>query len=117
MGPQVSSVYAKSLKYSQTATIYIIGKYLRTDVMANAPSCINPSYGPDSTTDTLVLHCKVTKTGALPITIQASGGAVLLTDTLAMARTSDPNSATSEFFINVVDNSFLDYTSPEAPTR
>ena len=87
VGPQVSSVYAKSLKYSQTATIYIIGKYLRTDMVANAPACTNPSYGPDSTTDTLVLHCKVTKTGALPITIQEAGGAVLLTDTLAMART------------------------------
>ena len=87
VGPQVSSVYAKSLKYSQTATIYIIGKYLRTDMVANAPACTNPSYGPDSTTDTLVLHCKVTKTGALPITIQEAGGAGLLTGTLAMART------------------------------
>ena len=31
--------------------------------------------------------------------------------TIAMARTSDPNSATAQFFINVVDNSFLDYPS------
>lgn len=30
--------------------------------------------------------------------------------TLAMARTSDPNSATDQFFINVVDNAFLDPT-------
>jgi peptidyl-prolyl cis-trans isomerase A (cyclophilin A)/peptidyl-prolyl cis-trans isomerase B (cyclophilin B) len=28
---------------------------------------------------------------------------------IAMARTSDPNSATAQFFVNVVDNSFLDY--------
>jgi cyclophilin family peptidyl-prolyl cis-trans isomerase len=31
--------------------------------------------------------------------------------TVAMARTNDPHSATSQFFINVVDNSFLDQTS------
>lgn len=31
--------------------------------------------------------------------------------TLAMARTSDPHSASSQFFINVVDNNFLNFTS------
>jgi peptidyl-prolyl cis-trans isomerase B (cyclophilin B) len=31
---------------------------------------------------------------------------------LAMARTSDPHSATSQFFINLVDNDFLNYTAP-----
>ncbi len=34
---------------------------------------------------------------------------------IAMARTPDPNSATSEFFINVVDNSFLDYANLYSP--
>jgi len=34
--------------------------------------------------------------------------------TLAMARTMDPHSATSQFFINVKDNSFLNFTAPTA---
>jgi len=32
--------------------------------------------------------------------------------TVAMARTSDPHSASSQFFINVADNKFLNYTEP-----
>jgi peptidyl-prolyl cis-trans isomerase B (cyclophilin B) len=31
-----------------------------------------------------------------------------------MARTSDPHSATAQFFINVADNSFLDHSAPNA---
>jgi len=34
--------------------------------------------------------------------------------TLAMARTSDPHSATAQFFINVADNDFLNFTAPTA---
>lgn len=32
--------------------------------------------------------------------------------TIAMARTSDPHSATAQFFINVADNDFLNFTAP-----
>ena len=35
--------------------------------------------------------------------------------TLAMARTSEPHSATAQFFINVVDNTFLDYKNAANP--
>src|SRR5712664_3400037 len=34
--------------------------------------------------------------------------------TVAMARTSDPHSASSQFFINVSDNDFLNHTAPNA---
>lgn len=42
---------------------------------------------------------------------EASNGLKNTDGTLAMARTNDPDSATDQFFINVVDNPFLDYTS------
>ena len=34
--------------------------------------------------------------------------------TVAMARTSDPHSATAQFFINVADNAFLNHSAPNA---
>ena len=37
----------------------------------------------------------------------------ILLPSLAMARTSDPHSATAQFFINVKDNSFLDHRSKD----
>lgn len=40
----------------------------------------------------------------------AKGGAKNVVGTLAMARTNDPNSASSQFFINVKDNDFLNPT-------
>jgi cyclophilin family peptidyl-prolyl cis-trans isomerase len=48
-----------------------------------------------------------------PIKNEATNGLKNLTGTIAMARTSDPNSATSQFFINVNDNTSLDYPSPD----
>lgn len=42
---------------------------------------------------------------------EADNGLHNLRGTLAMARTMDPNSATSQFFINTVNNNFLDFRS------
>jgi cyclophilin family peptidyl-prolyl cis-trans isomerase len=50
-------------------------------------------------------------TGA-PIKNEAQNGLKNARGTLAMARTADPNSATAQFFINVADNDFLNYTAP-----
>ena len=46
-----------------------------------------------------------------PIKNEADNGLKNRMYTIAMARTSDPHSATSEFFINVSDNDFLDHTA------
>jgi len=44
-----------------------------------------------------------------PVENEAKNGLKNLPYTLAMARTSDPHSASAQFFINVKNNSFLDY--------
>ncbi|WP_342707051.1 peptidylprolyl isomerase [Nitrosomonas halophila] len=47
-----------------------------------------------------------------PIENEAANGLKNNIGTIAMARTSDPHSASSQFFINVANNNFLDYTAP-----
>ena len=47
-----------------------------------------------------------------PIKNEADNGLANKTGTIAMARTSDPHSATAQFFINVKDNDFLNYRAP-----
>lgn len=47
-----------------------------------------------------------------PIVNEANNGLKNMVGSIAMARTSDPNSASSQFFINVADNEFLNYTAP-----
>lgn len=46
-----------------------------------------------------------------PIKNEANNGLKNDKYTIAMARTNDPHSATSQFFINVADNDFLNFTS------
>lgn len=202
--PDVTSIQPESLKYGQKAVIYVLGKYLRNDMLAETGSCTNPSYSANSAPDAAILNCTVTATGSLPITIRRADGVFLFSTTLtvpepqvtlatslgnivvelnpeaapatvnnflnyiyqsyyngtlfhrvipnfviqgggyttglefkvgkgnpialesnkglsnvrgsiAMARTQDPNSATSEFFVNVLDNPSLDYQSPGNP--
>jgi len=47
-----------------------------------------------------------------PIKNEADNGLSNTRGTIAMARTPNPHSATSQFFINVADNTFLDFKSP-----
>ena len=52
------------------------------------------------------------KDTSAPIKNEADNGLKNDRGTIAMARTNDPDSATAQFFINVVDNDFLNHTSP-----
>ena len=55
----------------------------------------------------------VQKPTKAPIALEARNGLKNERGTIAMARTSAPDSATSQFFINVVDNARLDYPNPD----
>jgi peptidyl-prolyl cis-trans isomerase B (cyclophilin B) len=54
------------------------------------------------------------KPTSAPIANEAGNGLKNQRYTVAMARTSDPHSATAQFFINVADNYFLNHRSPDA---
>jgi peptidyl-prolyl cis-trans isomerase B (cyclophilin B) len=51
----------------------------------------------------------VQKTPKAPIQNEANNGLSNVKGSVAMARTGDPHSATAQFFINTVDNNFLDF--------
>jgi peptidyl-prolyl cis-trans isomerase A (cyclophilin A) len=51
----------------------------------------------------------VTKKTGKPVKNEANNGLLNVSYSVAMARTADPDSATSQFFINVADNTPLDY--------
>jgi peptidyl-prolyl cis-trans isomerase B (cyclophilin B) len=48
-----------------------------------------------------------------PVQNEADNGLKNTRGTVAMARTGDPHSATAQFFVNVVDNAFLDHKAKD----
>jgi cyclophilin family peptidyl-prolyl cis-trans isomerase len=203
--PVITGVKAQSLMFGRTATIYLGGKDLRSNLIVDAgTSCIDPSFVTNSSTELLVLNCLVKsvgeftfsvkmetgeliysgslnvpkpevalltnkgtisveldptlapvssanflsyvgsgfysstlfhrvipgfviqaggytsglvkKTGQLsPIVLESRNGLSNKRGTLAMARTFEFNSATSEFYINLADNLSLDYKNAANP--
>ncbi len=53
------------------------------------------------------------KSSGDPIENEADNGLKNLRGSLSYARTQDPHSATTQFFMNLVDNAFLDFTSKD----
>lgn len=56
----------------------------------------------------------IQKAGNPPIKNEADNGLPNKRGSIAMARTPDPDSASSQFFINLKDNDFLNYSAPTA---
>jgi peptidyl-prolyl cis-trans isomerase A (cyclophilin A) len=84
--PAISEVKAQSLQFGKTASIQVAGKYLRSDMVAQTGSCTAPTFAASSTPDLAVLNCKVTATGALPITISSASGELLFATTLTVKK-------------------------------
>lgn len=55
------------------------------------------------------------KSTQAPIVLESDVGLSNLRGTIAMARTGVPDSATSQFYFNLVDNTFLDYQDASSP--
>lgn len=85
--PVITAVKPQSLSYGRTATIYLGGKDLRSSlVVESGGGCTSPSFGANSSTDTLVLNCLVTVVGDLPLTIKSATGEVVYTTTLSVPK-------------------------------
>ncbi|MFM7005298.1 MAG: peptidylprolyl isomerase [Limnohabitans sp.] len=83
--PVVTGVKVQSAAYSKTATIYIGGKDLRSYLTVDTQgACTNPSFASNSTTDTLVLNCAVSKTGDFALAIKTPEGQTIYTSTVSV---------------------------------
>ena len=81
--PVVTGVKVQSLQYGRTATIYIGGKDLRSSVVVETNgACTEPSFATNSSTDTLVLNCKVAQVGDWLLVLKSAEGNVIHSSTL-----------------------------------
>lgn len=83
--PVVTGVKVQSAAYGKTATIYIGGKDLRSYLTVDTQgACTNPSFASNSTTDTLVLNCAVSKAGDFALAIKTAEGQTIYTSTVSV---------------------------------
>jgi cyclophilin family peptidyl-prolyl cis-trans isomerase len=81
--PTVTGVKVQSAQYGKTATIYLGGKDLRSNLLVDTSgACTNPTYASNSNTDTLVINCVVATTGDFSFVVQTAEGAPIYNTTL-----------------------------------
>ena len=81
--PVVTGVKVQSAQYGKTATIYLGGKDLRSNLLVDTfGACTSPTFASSSNTDTLVLNCLVAKTGDFSLVVQTTEGAAIYSTTL-----------------------------------
>jgi cyclophilin family peptidyl-prolyl cis-trans isomerase len=119
VAPSVARIQAKSMRYGQLAVIYVIGKYLRSDMIVDTGTCTTPTFTSASSPDLAILNCKITTTGSLPVSIKAADGSALYSDTLTVLQpqvtlTTSQGSIVMELNPDVVPvtvNNFLQYVN------
>jgi len=83
--PTITGVKPETLQYGKSASIYLGGKDLRSNMVVETNgACTNPSFASNSTTDMLVLNCKVNVVGNLTLTIKNEAGVVVNTTSLTV---------------------------------
>jgi len=101
--------YARAPVTADNFVAYVTSGFYRDTLVHRAvANFVIQGGGFDRTTLTL-------KTTRAPIVNESASTASNLAGTVAMARTPAPNSATSQFFINLVDNTFLNHGSASNP--
>jgi cyclophilin family peptidyl-prolyl cis-trans isomerase len=83
--PVVTAVKVQTLQYGKTASIYIGGKDLRSSVTVDTNgACTQPSFASNSSTEVLILNCKVGQVGDWPLVLKSAEGTVIHTGTLSV---------------------------------
>jgi len=81
--PTITGVKVQSTQYGKTATILIGGKDLRSNLIVDTSgTCTNPVFASNSSADTLVLNCVVSKVGDFPMVVQTADGVTIYTTSL-----------------------------------
>ena len=81
--PVITGVKAQSLMFGRTATIYLGGKDLRSNLIVDAgTACTNPSFATNSSTDLLVLNCLVKSVGEFTLTVKTETGELIFSGSL-----------------------------------
>jgi peptidyl-prolyl cis-trans isomerase A (cyclophilin A) len=81
--PVITGVKAQSLMFGRTATIYLGGKDLRSNLVVDTgTACTNPSFAANSSTDLLVLNCLVKSVGEFTLTVKTETGELIFSGSL-----------------------------------
>ena len=81
--PTITGVKAQSLMFGRTATIYLGGKDLRSNLVVDAgTACISPSFADNSSTDLLVLNCLVKAVGEFKLSVTTEAGELVYSGSL-----------------------------------